>query len=86
MLTFDSPMMRQHYRSLDFCEKAGIKVLLCNWRPPKWLREGTKEPAPKAGAPSHDAPYDTDEFIENIAALIYHLKVVKKYDCVENWS
>lgn len=76
---FDSPIMKLHKKVLDFCEKRGIKVLIANWSAfdrasgASWLSEG-----PPAGGPT-----SPEEFIESISALIYYLKAIKRYECVE---
>ncbi|NOZ19797.1 MAG: hypothetical protein GXP25_01780 [Planctomycetes bacterium] len=86
--TFDSDAMKMHYKMLDFCETQGIDVLLCNWKAGGWLAETVhnKDLKDTDGKTGNDAPYDPNEFIESIAALVYHLKVAKKYQCVKQIS
>lgn len=77
-LTFDSEIMRRHYTFFDQAEKRGIKVLVTNWRlGAKWMT--TQDEKWILAHPDSD-----EEFAEAISALIYHLKKVKKYQCI--WS
>ena len=74
--TFHSPQMQRHFLFLDQAEKRNIKVLLTNWRlGAKWL---AKDPADR----ELGHPASNDEFAESLAALVYYLKVVKKYNCI----
>ncbi|MEW6357661.1 MAG: sugar-binding protein [Planctomycetota bacterium] len=86
--SFDSDAMKMHYRMLDFCEAQGIAVLICNWKAGEWLAETahSKDLKDTDDKPDTDAPYDPNEFIESIAALVHQLKVVKKYQCVKQIS
>ena len=74
--TFDSENMKRHYTFFDQAEKRGIKVLVTNWRlGAKWMT-GQEDKWILAH------PDDNEEFAEAIAALVYHLKVEKKYQCI----
>ena len=90
---FDSPMMKHHYRMFDFCEKQGIAVMPTNWgcgnggirRTADWMAETVRTPGLKDTDAKWwtDAPYDSREFVETIAALVHQLKAVRKYQCVK---
>jgi hypothetical protein len=68
--------MKRHYIFLDQAEKRGIKVLVTNWRlGARWLT--TQEENWILAHPDNE-----EEFAEALAALIYHLKKNKKYQCV----
>ena len=90
--TFDSPMMKHHYRMLDFCEKQDIAVMVTNWGCGNggsgWMAETVRNRALKDTDAKWwtDAPYDNREFVESIAALLYQLKTVRKYTCVKQVS
>jgi hypothetical protein len=74
--TFDSENMKRHYTFFDQAEKRGIKVLVTNWRlGAKWMTGQDDK-----WILAH--PDDNEEFAETIAAMIYHLKVEKKYQCI----
>lgn len=75
-LAFDSEKMKRHYIFFDQAEKRGIKVLVTNWRlGTRWMTNQDKN-----WILAH--PDSNEEFAEAIAALIYHLKVHKKYQCI----
>lgn len=82
---FDSDVMKMHYRMLDFCERQGIDVLVCNWNVADWLAETVRNKALKDtdDKTRTDAPYDPKELVESVAALVHQLKAVKKYQCVK---
>ncbi len=74
--TFNSENMNRHYTFLDQAEKRGIKVLLTNWRlGARWLTSQDEK-----WILAH--PDNEDEFAESLAALVYYLKRIKKYQCV----
>jgi hypothetical protein len=74
--TFESEFMKRHYIFLDQAEKRGIKVLVTNWRlGAQWLTKQEEK-----WILAH--PDNEEEFAEALAALIYHLKKNKNYQCV----
>jgi hypothetical protein len=89
--TFDSDVMRKHYRNLDFCERNDIDVMLCNWHAGNgrsWLAETVHDPSlhDTDRQTTTDAPYSPAEFVETICALIHELKSVRHYRCVKYLS
>lgn len=89
---FDSPWMRTHRRVLDRCETAGVRVMInnrgCGPGGTGWMAETVRNPKLKDtdGRWHTDHPYDDAEFIETMAAIVHHLKTVKKYGCVTQVS
>lgn len=75
-LTFDAENMKRHYTFFDQAENRGIKMLVTNWRlGAKWMTAQNDN-----WILAH--PDSNEEFAEAVAALIYHLKKVKKYQCI----
>lgn len=70
---FDSRSMRRHYLVLDQAERRGIRVLLANWN--MGLDRSGR-------APAHQHPTDAESFAGALAALVHHLKRVRRYECV----
>ena len=89
---FDSPWMRTHYRVLDRCEKEGVRVMInnraCGPGGTGWMAETVRTPGLKDTDDRWhtDHPYDEREFVESMAALVHHLKTVKRYKCVTQVS
>ncbi len=71
---FDSPAMQMLYRQLDYCEKAGVEVVLTDWGlNDSWMKTPGLED-------------DTDpKYAEVIAEYMNHLLNVKKYTCIKQF-
>ena len=77
---YDSEGMKRHYMVLDQAEKRGIKVLLANWNlGARWL---TNRRRARGNGWLQEHPDNEAAFAEALAALVYHLKREKKYQCV----
>lgn len=77
---FDSERMQRHYTVLDQAEKRGIKVLLANWNLGAGRLTNRRQGRENGSLKEH--PDNEDAFAEALAALVYHLKREKKYQCV----
>ena len=88
--------MQAMYKILDHFEKTGKYVIIANWdrgsanfcpNNDNWMSQK------KADGSSYDFTVrdklyvnDLEEYTESLAAIMYHLKVEKKYDCVKGIS
>lgn len=84
------------YRLLDHFEKRGLYVVLANWDNgsealgfcpgnSNWLAATDKD-GNKLGRGDDLNVVSVDEYAETFAAIMYHLKVEKGYDCVKGIS
>ncbi len=74
--SFNSVRMQRHYIFLEHAEKHNIKILLANWRlGARWMTTENEN-----WTSAH--PDNEEEYAESLAALVYHLKRVKKYQSV----
>jgi alpha-galactosidase len=86
--TWDSTAMHSLYRHLDFCKEAGIRVTLTWWAAPVKRRTGDGPywlafPEVKQWC---SAPNDAAEAAENVAAVLQHLLVERRYDCIDAFT
>jgi hypothetical protein len=67
-------------RQLDFCQENGIKVTIAYWGPTRQSWIGSRYTGNW-----WNAPYNDDEYAENISVLLKHLVVTCKYTVVDEF-
>jgi len=88
--------IKAFYRLLDHFEKKGLYVILANWdngsealgfcpNKSNWLASSDAG-GNKLGRGSSLNVTSLDEYAETFAAIMYHLKVEKQYDCIKGFS